>query len=101
MIGTISCGCARYLATVVSHLVAKIVDHVKNSTEFTKEVRKIKLDLEEELRLYVVSALFTIMPVDKALEVIREKLHVKKDDTLKDRPYSGHCHAPWPGHEVY
>ena len=82
-IGTISYGCARYLATVLSPLVGKTVHHVKNSSDFAREVKELKIEPDEELRSYDVSALFTSVPVDKALAVIKDRL--EKDGTLKDR----------------
>ena len=81
-IRTISYECARYLATVLSPLVGKTEHHVKNSNKFVKEVWEIRLDPDEELRSYV-SALFTSVPIDKALLVIKEKL--EEDDTLSKR----------------
>ena len=48
-----------------------------------KDVKEIKLDPDEELRSYDVSALFKSVPIDKPLVVITEKL--EKDDTLCER----------------
>ena len=48
-----------------------------------KDVREIKFDPDEGLRSYVVSALFTSVTIDKALEVIKKKLEV--DNTLCER----------------
>ena len=63
--------------------MGRIEHHVKNSKDFVRDVREIRIELDEELRSYDVSALFTSVPVDKALEVIREKL--EDDQNLRDR----------------
>ena len=62
-IGTITYTCAKYLADVLSPLVGKTEHHVKNSKEFTEYVKNLKVDPDEELRSYDVSALFTSVPV--------------------------------------
>ena len=82
-IGTISYGCAKYLAKVLSPLVGRTIHHVQNSEDFVKEIRGISLEEDEELRSYDVTALFTSVPVDKALDIIENRL--KEDPTLKDR----------------
>ena len=82
-IGTISYQIARYVADILSPLVGKTEHHVKNSKAFAEEVRTLQVAPDEELRSYDVSALFTSVPVDKALVLIHKKL--EEDDTLKDR----------------
>ena len=63
-------GC-KYLANVLYPLVGRTEHHVKNSRDFVKEIR---IELDEELCSYDLSALSISVPVDKALNVIREKL---------------------------
>ena len=72
--GTITYACAKYLADVLSSLVGKTEHHVKNSKEFTEYVKNLKVDPDEELRSYDVSALFTSVPVNKAMVIIRRRL---------------------------
>ncbi|XP_068704695.1 uncharacterized protein [Montipora foliosa] len=54
-----------------------------NSKAFAEEVRTLQVAPDEDLRSYDVSALFTSVPVDKALVLIHKKL--EEDNTLKDR----------------
>ncbi|XP_068739082.1 uncharacterized protein [Montipora capricornis] len=82
-IGTISYQIPRYVADILSPLVGKTEHYVKNSKAFAEEVRTLQVAPDEELRSYDVSALFTSVPVDKALVLIHKKL--EEDDTLKDR----------------
>ena len=56
---------------------------MRNSKDFAKELRKLKIVPEEELRLYDASALFTSAPVDSTLVVIKDILI--NDVTLKIR----------------
>ncbi|XP_068724037.1 uncharacterized protein [Montipora capricornis] len=82
-IGTISYQIARYVADILSPLVGETEHHVKNSKAFAEEVRTLQVAPDEELRSYDVSALFTSVPVNKALVLIHKKL--EEDYTLKDR----------------
>ena len=81
-IGTITYASAKYLVDIMSRLVGKTEHHVKNSKEFAEYVKNLKVGPNEELRSYDVSALFTSVPVDKAMDIISRKL---EDESLSNR----------------
>ena len=82
-IGTITYACAKYLVDVLSPPVGKTEHHLKNSKEFTEYVKNLKVDPDEELRSYDVSALFTSIPVNKAMVIIRRRL--EEDENINKR----------------
>ncbi|XP_078582762.1 uncharacterized protein LOC144865701 isoform X2 [Branchiostoma floridae x Branchiostoma japonicum] len=57
--------------------------HIKNSQQFAEVIKQARVEEDEELRSYDVTALFTSVPVDKAVDVILQRL--KEDQTLSER----------------
>ena len=55
----------------------------EKAKDFAKEVRKLMIALEEDMKSYDVSTLFTSIPVDKVLMVMKDRL--VKYNTLKNR----------------
>ena len=64
--------------------MGKTEHQIQNCKDFVRDVREIRIEPDEEPQsIYDMSALFISVPVDKALEVIREKL--EENLTVKDR----------------
>lgn len=82
-IGTITYNCAKLLADILSPLVGNSVHHVANSQDFADRIKNERVEEDEELRSYDVTALFTSVPVDKALKIIQARL--EDDNTLSER----------------
>ena len=74
---------AKELAKILKCLVGKSPHHINSTQDFVEQVKHITLAPGECLSSYDVSALFTSVPIDPALKVIKDLL--VKDHILKDR----------------
>ena len=80
--GSVTYGVAKELAKILKPIVGKSPHHI-NSTQ----VKHITLAPGECLSSHDVFALFTSVPIDPALKIIKDQL--VKDPTLKDRTVIG------------
>ena len=74
---------AKELAKILKPLVGKSPHHINSTQDFVEQARQFKLESGECLSSYDVSALFTSVPIDPALNIIKDLLD--KDTTLKER----------------
>ena len=74
---------AKHVAYIIGPLVGKSEHHIVNSQDFVDKIRDIQLDDDETITSYDVSALFTCVPSDEAVDVVRGFL--AKDTTWKER----------------
>ena len=84
--GSVTYRVAKELAKILKPLVGKSPHHINSTQDFVEQVKHITLAPGECLSSYDVSALFTSVPIDPALKIIKDLL--VKDSTLKDR--TGH-----------
>ena len=60
-----------------------ISHHLKNTKHFIENIQKVKLKPGEVTTSYDVKALFTSVPVDPSISIVKQKLH--QDPTLPQR----------------
>ena len=76
-------GVAKVLTKVLKPLVGKSPHHIQSSRDFVNRVKGVTLLQGECLCSYDVSTLFASVPIDPAVNIIKDLL--EKDDTLWDR----------------
>ena len=91
--GLVTYGVAKCISKVLKPLVGKSLHHVQSTvkslhhvqsiSDFVKNAKKITLQPGECLMSYDVTALFTSIPIDPALKII--KVILEKDETWQDR----------------
>ena len=81
--GSATYGVAKQLAKILKPLVGKTPHHINSTHVSVEQVKQLTLAPGECLSSYDVSVLFTSVPVDPALRVIKDLL--EKDPTIKDR----------------
>ena len=74
---------AKVLAKVLKPLIGKSPHHIQSTRDFVSRVRQVTLLPGECLNSYDVSALFTSVPIDSSLNIIKDLL--EQHDTLWDR----------------
>ena len=72
--GSVTCGVAKELAKILKSLVGKSSHHINSTHDFMEQVKQLTLMHGECLSSYDVSALFTSVPVDPVLGVIKDLL---------------------------
>ena len=82
-VGTIVHNIARILVPILGPLAGKTEHHVKDSRQFSREVRELSLEPGEVMTSYDVKSLFTYIPPQGALEAVRSRL--REDDSLGER----------------
>ena len=70
-------GVAKEWAMILKQLVGKSTDHVNNTQDISGNIKKITLGAGECITSYDVAALFASVPVEPALEIIKERLEKK------------------------
>ena len=85
--GSVTYGVAKELTKILKPIVGKSPHHINSTQDFVEQVKHITLVPGECLSSYDVSALFTSVPIDPALKIIKDLL--VKDPTLKDRTVIG------------
>ena len=81
--GLVTYGVAKELAKILKPLVGKPTHQINSTQDLVEQVKHITLLPGECLSSYDVSALFTSVPIDPVLNIIRDLL--EKDHTLKER----------------
>ena len=74
---------AKELAKILKPLVGKSPHHINSTQDFVEQAKHFKVEAGECLSSYDVSALFTSVHIDPALNIIKDLLD--KDNTLKER----------------
>ena len=82
-IGSPSYQLSRHITSLISPLAGKTDSYVRNSRHFVEVMRNLRVEEDEVLVSFNVSSLFTTVPVDKTVQVIRDRL--QNDRTLSDR----------------
>ena len=67
-------GVAKVLAKILRPLVGKSPHHIQSNKDFVNKISKVTLLPGECLCSYDISGLFTSVPIDPALRIIKELL---------------------------
>ena len=81
--GSISYEVAKKLARILKPLVGSSPHHIKNTGDFIEQIKQVKLQADETITSYDVSALFTSVSIEAAINIIQRRLEL--DQQLHSR----------------
>ena len=81
--GSVTYGVSKVLSKVLKLLVGKSPHHIQSTGDFVTKAKRLTLQLGECLSSYDVTSLFTSVPIDPELNIIKNLL--EKDEMLNDR----------------
>ena len=81
--GSVMYGVAKVISKVLNPLVGNSPHHIQSTGDFVSKAKRLTLQTGECLSSYDVTSLFTSVPIDPALNIIRDLL--EKDEKLNDR----------------
>ncbi len=67
----------RYISRIIKQYVGKTSHYVKNSSHFVTTIKDLRVEVDEVLVSYDVTALYPSVPQDEAIEIIR---HIMMED---------------------
>ena len=81
--GSINYEVAKELSRILRPLVGSSPHHIKNTGDFGQQLKGITLQANENIVSYDVSALFTSVPIDPVINIIRRKLELDQKPHLR------------------
>ena len=77
--GSISYEVAKELARILKPLVGSSPHHIKNTGDFIEHIKDVTLHANETITSYDVSALFTSVPIEAAINIIQRRLELDQE----------------------
>ena len=81
--GSITYGVAKELYHIIKPLVGQSPHHLKNTQHFIQQLQSKKLEPGETITSFDVKALFTSVPVQPSIQIVKQRL--QQDNTLPQR----------------
>ena len=81
--GSITYGVAKELSHIIKPLVGQFPHHLKNTQHFIQQLQGKRLELGETITSFDVKALFTSVPVQPSIQIVKQRL--QQDNTLPQR----------------
>ena len=81
--GSITYEVAKELSRILKPLVGSSPHHIKNTGDFIQQIKEVKLQADDIITSYDVSALFTSVPIEAATRIIQRKLELDQQLHLR------------------